>query len=310
MKKVIGSTLKKGDIIALFAPSSPADDEYEVVEKLKVFIDQKGYKLEVLEGVLGTRDHYLAASDEIKVKSLEYAFKNDQIKAILCIRGGYSAFRLLDKIDYEIVRNNPKIFVGFSDVTTLLNAFYQKVGLISFHGPMSAFLLDNDEFTNREFFKTISTTRIDELVSATEVRTISEGVSEGDLVGGNLALISSMVGTEQEIDLTDKILFFEDVFEIPRRIERMLNQVIHSKTFSKVKGIIVGNFESCNTDNFYKDYSVEEVCNEFLKPLGIPVIINFSSGHMLPFQTLPIGARVKLDATNRKVYILEDHLRD
>jgi muramoyltetrapeptide carboxypeptidase len=246
---------------------------------------------------------------------LNDAIRNAEVKAILCLRGGYGSPRILDQVDYESLRRQPKIIIGYSDITALLLAVRAKAGLVGFHGPMGReWSLGKgispysekyfwDAFVARSsLFEDWGGERAGGMKAPTA---IVEGAAEGRLAGGNLSLISSLMGTPYEIDTRGAILFVEEVQEKPFRIDRMLNQLRLAGKLKEARGILLGGFSNCDSRDPDGDLSLSEVFLDYFVPLGVPVLADFPAGHLPDQATLPMGVLVRLDATARTLTILE-----
>jgi muramoyltetrapeptide carboxypeptidase len=304
--------LNRGDIIGIISPSSPVSDKVKLDRGVSYF-EKMGYRVKV--GANAMKEWgYLAGTDEERVEDIHNMFLDKEVKLIICLRGGYGASRLLDKIDYSIVKNNPKIFCGYSDITVLQNAFYHKTGLVTFAGPMAGvdFYKEISKFTEQNFWKAVSSSEPIKLdcPDGERLNSYRNGIAEGRLVGGNLTLFSSLIGTEYMPDSEGKILFLEEVGEAPYRIDRMLNQLRLSGFLGKVKGVILGRFKDCvENDPQRKSLKLEEVMeNYFAKNFHAPVIYHLSHGHIKDNLTLPIGVNIKIDGNNCKIDFLESHL--
>lgn len=300
--------LKLGDTIALIAPSSPTS--IENVKKAEELLIQMGFKVKMGKSPY-EKYGYLSGSDEIRANDINNMFKDKEVDAIICLRGGYGTPRILDLIDYDIIRENPKIFVGYSDITALHIAFTQISNLLTFHGPMmtSDIIGSFSDFSKDNFFGLIMKTRdIDKISNpeGEEISTINGGVAEGTIIGGNLSLIAATIGTPYEIDVKDKILFMEEIAEEPYSIDRMLNQLRLSGKFEDAKGIILGDFNRCVSEKHDESLTLEQVIRDHIEPAGKPTILNLKAGHCEPMVTLPFGAKVKLDADNKEIIILEN----
>jgi muramoyltetrapeptide carboxypeptidase len=301
--------LNKMDVIGLISPAS-SPDEFLRVEKAVKYLESQGYRVKVGSNV-GKNHGYLAGSDKERVNDLNSMFKDKNVKAIFTLRGGYGAFRLLDKIDYRIIKNNPKIFVGYSEITALQMAFFEKTGLITFAGPMAAVDLYEDisPYTEQHFWETItSNKKIGRLKFPGEQKLpyLQKGLAVGRIIGGNLAVFAALVGTEYFPNLTGKILLLEDIGELPYRVDRMLNQLRLAGTFKKSKGIILGRFVDCNEiDPAKKTLSLGEVIQQYIGTLKIPSIYTFPHGHIKDFLTVPFGLRVNMNATRGFVEFAE-----
>lgn len=309
MKIVKPKKLNKGDLIGIISPASSADDITKVEEGVK-YLEKMGYRVEVGKNVGGYHG-YLAGKDKLRLKDLHYMFTKKEIKAIICIRGGYGSPRLLDKIDYKIIRNNPKIFVGYSDITALNLAFFNKTGLITFTGPMVSVDFNNEisKYTEENFWRILTSNkkfgRI-ELPMEDKLFQLSKGSDTGRIIGGNLALIASLQGTGYFPDMREKILFLEDVGELPFRIDRMFNQLRLSNVFDNIRGLILGAFIDCHeTDPTKRTLSLGEVVDDYLGHLKIPIVYNFPNGHIKDIMPIPNGIKIKLNASRGFVEYLE-----
>jgi muramoyltetrapeptide carboxypeptidase len=305
--------LRKGDVIGIISPASSPED-FNLVNKGVNYLESLGYRVEPGKNINKNRG-YLAGTDKERIKDIHQMFEDKNVNAIFCLRGGYGAFRLLDKINYKLIRSNPKIFVGFSEITSLQMAFLQKAKLITFAGPMLVpnFAKNFSEFTEENFWSVITSNKKPGKLSSPgkeKFPNINSGISTGQLVGGNLAVFSSLIGTEFFPDLKDKILLLEDVGEYPYKIDRMMNQLRLNRVFKKVKGIILGRFVDCiEHDPNKKTLTLGEIMDDYLKDINIPVIYTFPHGHIKDFVTLPIGVKIKLNATRGFVEILESCVR-
>jgi muramoyltetrapeptide carboxypeptidase len=239
-------------------------------------------------------------------------FSDKNVKAIMCLRGGYGAFRLLDKINYKLIQKNPKIFVGYSEITSLQNAIFSKTGLITFAGPMPAvdFVNNISPYTEEWFWKIVTTNKKIGKVKYPEnskMPFINKGIANARILGGNLAVFSAMLGTDYFPDMKDKILLLEDIDEKPYKIDRMLNQLRLAKVFKGLKGVILGRFVECyEQDPNKKTLCLGEVIEHYFKVLKIPTIYTFPHGHIKDFVTIPFGLRVGLNATKGTVEFLEN----
>lgn len=305
--------LKKGDTIKIIAPSSPfmATTDIENIEK---YFKDKAYKIEFGISSL-SKNKYLAGNDQLRANDLNNAFEDKNIKAIICLRGGYGAGRILDKIDYNIIKNNPKIFVGYSDITALHNAINKNSNLITFHGPMavSDFVKYNANDSFENLISLISKEEEEVLIkniSGNKYSFLFDGETVGELIGGNLSVICSLLGTKFEIETKDKILFLEDVGEQPYAIDRMLNQLRLSGKLFDLKGIILGDWKNCIPKSGFESFTLEDIFIEYFTNLNIPVVINFQAGHCNPMNTLAFGAKYYLDSKNNQVIQRESVVYD
>lgn len=305
--------LNKKDVIGIIAPGS-SPDEYSRVEKGVRYLEKLGYRTQLGKNI-GKSQGYLAGTDEERLSDLHKMFGDKNVKAIFCLRGGYGAFRLLDKIDYKLIKDNPKIFVGYSEITSLQNAFLQKSGLITFAGPMVTvdFHEDVSPYTEENFWAMItSNKKFGKIKYPQDEKLLSlvKGNAIGRLVGGNLAVFAALIGSEYLPDMTGKILFIEDIGELPYKIDRMLNQLKFAKIFKKSKGIILGRFVDCyEHDPNKKTLTLGEVIDNYIGSLKIPSIYTFPHGHIKDFVTLPIGIKINLNASRGMVEFAESAVR-
>ena len=303
--------LKKGDNVFLFCPSSPIIPE-EDIEKCKKIIIDLGFNPVIGKSLYENYGGYMAGKAEIRIEDLHEAFSRKDIKGIFCVKGGYSASQLLDKIDYELIKNNPKVFVGYSDVTNLHIVFNQKCNLGTYHGPMvkSNMINDFNEYTKTSFFEAMekNETKYEEpenmpLSILTEGNTPSENIS-GVLTGGNMAIIVTTLGTQYEIDTKGKILFLEDVDEEIGSLNRMLTHLKYAGKFSDCKAVVFGNFVVCK-NTYTKEnqhYELLELLKDFFADYDKPVIYGMESGHKKPYMfTLPLGAKCSINLQNKEI---------
>ncbi|MEN8120027.1 MAG: LD-carboxypeptidase [Bacteroidota bacterium] len=306
--------LKKGDTIGLITPAGPITAEQ--LEQTKTLLNQLGYNTYHTNNVL-LQKGYLAGTDSERLDDLHQMFKNEEVNAILCIRGGYGTPRLLDNIDYDLIRNNPKIFIGYSDITALLQAIYKFTGLITFHGIVG--ISDFTEYTKHNFLEILTNSNESLLIKSIEEDgnlneeykpyVIENGIVQGELAGGNLALMVALMGTPFEIDIEDKLLFIEDIGEAPFRVDRMLTQLILSGKLQKARAIVLGVFNDCdfNGDDITAEnsLSLKEVITDRLSGLGIPVMYGFSFGHIANQAIFPVGIQAELNTEKKTIKLLE-----
>jgi muramoyltetrapeptide carboxypeptidase len=301
---MLGKRLCLGDTIGLISPASP--ENLQAIQKGILFLKNQGFN--VLEGShLYDNWGYLAGKDKDRASDIMEMFKNKAVDAILCIRGGYGSSRLLPYLDYDVIKKNPKIFAGFSDITVFLNSFYEKCELTTFHSPMGSSNLEDIEtfksftFTLMEGYKPYTIKNPSEFTT----QCIVKGIGEGNLIGGNLGLVCNSLGTPYEINMKDKILFIEEVDEEPYRVDRILTQLLLAEKLQQCSGIILGQFKGCHLPNYERSLTLKEVFEDRLYNLGIPMFSGFCSGHDYPKLTLPIGAKVKMDAETGEIHVME-----
>jgi len=309
MKIVKPKRLAKGDVIGIISPASSPDDLSTVETGVK-YLESLGYRVEVGKNV-GKVHGYLAGSTDERLDDLHYMFKNKDIKAIFCVRGGYGSTRILDKIDYNLIKRNPKIFVGYSDISALQLSFFHKVGLVTFAGPMVSvdFSGEVSKYTEEIFWRLLTSNKSYgklELPEGEKISALQKGAVKTRILGGNLALFTSLIGTDYLPSMKDKILLIEEIGELPYRVDRMLNQLRLSKILSQVKGVVLGAFIDCNEiDPTKRTLTLGEVIQEYFGNLGVPVVYNFKHGHIKDNITVPIGAMFKLNASRNYIEIAE-----
>jgi len=297
--------LKKGATFGIVALSSPSKSE--LITQGKTNLEKLGYKVVLGESCTANYAGYLSGDDNLRANDLNKMFKDTSIDAIMCLKGGYGTPRIVDKIDYELIKKNKKVFVGFSDVTLLLNTIYDRCNLITYHGPMLAIdFKDNYNLDSFESFNDIvvkqSRNYLINQFNIYNIKTIGKGIAKGVLVGGNLSLIDSMIGTPYQIDFTNKILLIEEINEEVYQVDRMLQKLRLSGILSVLKGIIIGGLTSKKEVN--KEYDYFKLFNEFLEPLKIPVLYGLPIGHVTPRLTVPIGGEVEINTIDFTMKIL------
>ncbi len=304
--------LRAGDTIMFVAPAAPV--KAEAVKPYAQRLEKAGFKV-MVPANLERSANYLAGTDEERATELNQAFRDPKVNAIFACRGGYGLTRILDKLDYEALRKNPKIVTGFSDLTGLHLAIARKARVVSFHSPlvMTSLVKPGSEYTfalnsfSRAVFAEQYTQKslgytID-IPKGHEVKSLTKGKARGRLLGGNLSLICATMGTPFEIEPDGAILFFEDVNEAPYRVDRFLSQLRLAKVFEKVAGIVVGNF---NVKDTKESQEIDRVVREYLQGLKVPIMTNFPVGHLTNNATLPHGTLVELDADRKTLALLED----
>ena len=298
--------LKIGDKIGLIGASSPVKQE-RIESSIKAMEDL-GFEVTLGESCRGCHG-FLSGSDELRAKDINDMFEDKSIKGIFAIRGGYGASRLLDMLDYNMIKKNPKVFAGYSDVTALHSVFNERCKLITFHTPMASteFYKGTDDYTMNYFKKNIFSDEplgILKNPEGQEIKTLVHGKAKGKLVGGNLSLVVSSMGTPYELDTKGKILFLEDVDEYPYKIDRMLLQLKQCGKFKDAAGIILGAWTDCKANEGDNSLSLMEVFEELVKTENKPTIYNLACGHCMPTMSLPVGATVKINSKNNEILVL------
>ena len=304
-----GKRLKIGDTIGLIGPSGTVR-EAGAVDSAIAYMQQLGFKVKAGESA-HAKYGYLSGTDEVRARDLNAMFADSEVDAIVCTRGGYGTMRMLDMLDYDVIRANPKVFVGFSDITALHIAFQEKCGLVTFHGPMATRWEKEfaDGFTRPAFERAVmDAAPLGELHNAPgyhERETVNPGAAEGMLVGGNLSLIAGTIGTPYEIDTKGRILFIEEIGERTYCVDRMLTQLRLAGKFEDCAGVVFGDFADCPVEYPEFGLTLGEVIRDVAAPCGKPMFTGLQAGHVTPKLTLPFGVRVRMDADSRSLTVLE-----
>jgi len=306
--------LQPGDVIGLAAPASPLPQPADL-DRAVARLEQLGFRVLPARHLL-CRNGYLAGTDRQRAADLHQLVRNRRVKAILSLRGGYGSARILPLLDYQMFRDHPKIVVGYSDLTALHCALLTCAGLVSFHGPMvgSEFARpDLPEFTLQSFLRQLGRAEpYGSLVRDCPVctpRVLRCGRATGPLLGGNLSVLVSTLGTPWQPDFRGRILFLEEVGEPPYRVDRLLTQLLNAGLLQQVAGIAVGmcvpSQEPAPGPGQNLQPALEQVWKERLGPLRKPVVIGLPFGHMPWNATLPVGVRAELDARRGDLIVLE-----
>jgi len=308
--------LRVGDKIGMTAPAYLLSENalQSSIDNLK----QLGFEPVYTDKILG-RYGYFSGTDRERAEDFNNMIKNPEIKGIIFAAGGYGCTRILDMIDYKAIKKNPKVIMGFSDDTAFINSIYRKTGLITFHGPVGKTF--KSEYSRRLFMDVVMYPADNYLIESSaedlekaiddkiyERYTITPGKARGELVGGNLTLMSAMTGTPYQISCKNKIVMIEDVGEEPYRIDRMLTQLIASGELAKASGIVFGVNNDCDISektNAPNSFTLREVIEDRIKPLRIPAVHGLSFGHIENNFTFPIGINAELDANNMTIRLKE-----
>lgn len=294
--------LKKGDTVAVIAPASPPNKE-NLKRGLK-FVEDLGLNYKLGKS-LYTEYGYLAGNDEERLADLHEMFLDDEVKAIICAGGGYGTARIASEIDYDAIKNNPKIFWGYSDITFLHTAIRQKTGMVTFHGPMLASDIGKEganQISKDTFQQLFAPSDLNYSSAISEIEELVSGSAEGSLVGGNLSLLSSSMGTPFEIDTVGKILLIEDINEEPRAVDRMLNQLYMAGKLQQSAGILIGDFNNCVPERELS-LSLEEVIGHYIQLAGRPALRGFNMGHCSPHIGVPLGAAASMNTKEKTLFV-------
>lgn len=301
--------LDKGACIGLVACSSFISKER--LEACIAFLKERGYRLKVADNITSNKAGYMAGEETVRAEWLNKMFADPEVDAIFCIRGGDGSNRMITGVDLDIVRANPKIFVGYSDITTLLNLFAKECSLVTFHGPMvSSNMVDHYDEETRIAFEEALQADGEYLYREPAghplvVEQAGCGIAAAPLAGGNIELIGTSIGTSYEVDTDGKILFMEEVHGHIGNLDRTVFQMRDAGKFDHVKGVLLGQFTDMRIDE--ADYGPERVIMDAIRSSGrpdadkVPVMSAVQSGHGQPMITLPIGAMCEMNTIDRTI---------
>ena len=292
-ERVRPPALRPGDVVGIVAPAGPIQPD--TLEAGCASLERRGYRPFYLPSILD-RDWYCAGSPERRLRELHEMFARSEVKGIVCVRGGYGSNYLLPYLDLDLIRANPKVFCGCSDVTSLLTYLCDAGGLVTFHGPMLDKDAKPDGVDEESWFAAVASgePHLQEF-SADEVQPLRQGRAEGMMYGGCLSLLCASLGTPYEIETRGRILFLEDIAEPAYRIDRMLMQLKLAGKFEGVQGVIFGEMLDCGPRG-KSDYTLQEVVQRVLQDLGMPIAYGLTSGHVTRRNiTIPFGVAARLD---------------
>jgi muramoyltetrapeptide carboxypeptidase len=308
--------LLRGQTVGIISPSAASADRMEYTFA-KEAMEAMGLKVKVGSNFKNRFGH-LAGTDEERAADFNAMFADPEVKAIICLRGGSGAARILPLIDYEQVKANPKPLLGYSDITALHCALYSQTGLISFHGPNGSGSWNSfhaNQFQQLFFdqkllsFKNEVTKGDDLVAKGNRIQTLTKGTVEGKILGGNLTVLTALSGTPYYPDFQDAILFIEDVGEDPYRIDRMMSTLKLNGTLGKIKGFVFGQCSDCKPGSGYGAFTVDQIMDQYIIPLNIPAYIGAMIGHISKQFIIPVGARVRLNADQGSITLLEKVFR-
>ncbi len=305
--------LKKGDTLGMIAPASNATEDEDIRAATDII---KSLGFNVKHGKhLFARTAYLAGTDQQRADDVNSMFADSDVDAIICLRGGYGTPRILPFLDYELISRNPKVLLGYSDITAIITAIHAKTGLVGYHGPIA---IENfSDYTLAEFKKVLMEPTPRTFIAAAppfeagegkidtenRITRIVGGTARGPLVGGNLSLIASLMGTDYEPEFANRILFLEDVGEAPYRVDRMLTQLLLANKLQQVAGIAFGKFTDSESSG--NTFSLEEVFRDRCANLGVPVIRGLMFGHVDDQTVVPVGIEAELNVDAGTLQLLE-----
>lgn len=303
---VFPEKLNKGDTVALVAPSFPIKEaERESCVRL---LESMGYRVKLGEELeKGSNFHnYLAGEGCRRGADINRMFADPEVKGIFCVRGGYGSSHVMPYLNFDIIKENPKIFVGYSDITNLLSAITMFGDMVTFHGPMvvSNMIKPWDDYTRESFYAALNMEDRLEFKNppqAGEFLEIRAGRAEGILAGGNITLIARAIGTFYQLDTRGKILFFEDIEENIPTLDMLLTQIRQAGLLDQANGILLGHFTDCHNNRYDASYEIDQFLQDWFGGLDIPVMSHIASGHDKPMGTLPMGAGCRMDTEKKQL---------
>lgn len=301
--------LSRGDCVGLVAPSSPFLQD--ALESGIRFLRKEGFRVRHLPDLMSRKKGFLAGADDERAREIQEMFEDPEVRAVFAVRGGYGAQRILDRLDAASIRRHPKIFLGYSDATCLLTFFLQAARLVCFHGPFVNEMGSLSDVTRRWLIQVLTTAEALGPMPVGKLRWVRKGLARGPIVGGNLSLLCSTLGTAWELETAGRILFLEDRGEKPYRVDRMLVQLKQAGKFSSIAGLLFGEFqgnEAVGIEDRDRD-AMDEVLTENTRDLCVPVAHGLPLGHGRHNVPLPLGVVAEIDGTEERVSILEPALR-
>ncbi|GIN66145.1 MULTISPECIES: S66 peptidase family protein [Bacillus] len=301
--KIAPQKLKTGDTVGVIAPASPP-----VAEKLDAAVQYlKKLGLRVKIGRASGKKHgYLAGTDEERLRDFHDMFQDPSVKAVICACGGYGTGRIAEKIDFDVIKSHPKIFWGYSDITFLHMAIQKRTNLITFHGPMLSSDIGKEDvhpLTKQSFQQLFQKMTLTLTEDVSPLEAVVKGKAKGELIGGNLALLVTTLGTPFEIDTRGKLLFIEDIDEEPYKIDRMLNHLKMAGKLSDAAGILLCDFHDCIPKKRSESLTLKEIIEDYIVPESKPALSGFQIGHSSPNIAIPIGAEGMLDTEKKQLMI-------
>nr|MBI1229863.1 LD-carboxypeptidase [Cytophagales bacterium] len=310
--KLLPNAIKAGDVVGLISPSAATSERIQLQFAIEA-LEALGFRVKQGDNLANRRGH-LAGTDQERASDLNAMFADPEVKAVICIRGGSGAARILPLIDYDLIRKNPKPLLGYSDITALHHAIYAKTGLITFHGPNGTGSWNSFNVTqfNKLFFEReqilYENERVEEddlVIKKNRIQTIYPGTASGELFGGNLTVLTALAGSPYIADFTDKILFLEDIGEEPYRIDRMMSTLMLMGALDKIKGFVFGQCTDCDPSSGYGNLTLDQIFDDYILPLKIPAYRGAMIGHIPRQFILPMGAQVTLDADQGTIQLEE-----
>jgi len=315
-KAIKPKALREGDKIGIISPSEPIIYKKKFMRGIET-LKKLGFRVVLGKNVFKEYGAYMAGTDKERAADLNAMFKNPEIKGIFASHGGFNSNRILDLIDWQNIKNHPKVFIGFSDITVLLNAIYKKTGLVTFHGQnveygFSRGIEKSNKYTIEYFSRAVMDTKpIGAIKNWEKIEILKKGGAKGILIGGNLSVLTTLIGTEYEPDWNHKILLWEEVDETKQDIDFLLTHLRLAGVFNKISGMVVGKLINCEKIPSHADWvkkdilPINKIILEICKDYNFPIIGNIVFGHSYPKLTLPIGVKATMD-TSKKLFSIDE----
>jgi muramoyltetrapeptide carboxypeptidase len=305
--------LRRGDLVGLIAPGGVVDER--LIQKSVQNIEALGLRVKV-GAYLGAAFGNYAGSSQQRLADLHAMFADPEVRMIWPIRGGSGCISLLSTLDYALIRRNPKILLGYSDITALHLAIHNRTGLVTFHGPVASSTLA--DYPREHMMAVLTDPRASYTIPMAPenalkaekqphfgIRTVTAGVATGPLLGGNLSIVAALAGTPYAADFRNALLFLEEVDEAPYRLDRWMTQLDLSVGFARAAGVMIGICEDCAPQEGRRSLTLDQTFDQHLQPLTIPAVTGYSIGHIRHQFTIPVGVRARLDTAAQTVTLLE-----
>lgn len=304
LQPILAPALQTGDTIAVISPAAPSTAES--LEQGIAYLSALGYKPKLMPHAKASR-YYLAGTDADRLSDLHAAFADPEIRGVLSARGGYGCMRLLPNVDWELIQANPKVFIGFSDLTTLLLPIFERTGLVCFHGPMlTSNLIEGDTYSQESLWQQVT----GQVSYPFTVQNLSQyecfhpGTATGRLIGGNLSLLTALCGTPYQPDTRGALLFIEDWHERYYTLDRQFTQLKLAGMFDDLAGLILCDFTEIEETDRWADYPLKALLKDLTATLQVPTGWGLSVGHGDQSATLPVGTSARFEASSGRLEIL------
>ncbi len=302
-RPILPSRLKRGDTIGLVCPAGPVRDMPRLQAGIRLIQDM-GFQVK-MRGTVEAGDGYLVDSDARRADNLHGLWSDEEVKAVLAIRGGFGCLRMIARLDMELFRRHPKFLIGFSDVTVLLNSFFRQAGLVTIHGPVATSLAGSDEPSVTSLFSLL-TGDFSEAIKPRNLEILRGGTGQGRLVGGNLTTLVHLLGTPWDFSWEGCLLLLEDTGESLYRLDRMLTQLALAGRLERLAGLVLGTFDSGGDNRTTNIQLQEEVWGRIMELVGpgYPVWADFPAGHQGRNRALPLGMEAVMDSSTGTLRLL------